>query len=274
MKFPIGFRWTTKNQPPHSTVTPAPDPKPVTPVPSLVQVHFPARNRSYSYYNDAFDLHRGDVVYVEGKLAGLRGRVVDVSYNFKIKRSDYKRVLQVADPHVTGQFCFAGSHFVTFDPHALPYAQVLAWFKAPAADPEEAWCAHYDDSAFPLDELTRLGASSQVVERGQDYYFENKVCYLSLDGAHGRAIVEGSQIYEVEFEYRNGDISQLVCDCYCAYPCKHQVAVLLQLRDILKHIDQHYADAYQRSGYFAAIRKSTLFTFAIDGRASGAFTLQ
>ena len=87
MKFPIGFHAAAKHTTDH-TPTPTPDPKPVTPVPSLVRVHFPARNRAYSYYNDAFDLHWGDVVYVEGKLAGLRGRVVDVSYNFKIKRSN------------------------------------------------------------------------------------------------------------------------------------------------------------------------------------------
>ena len=50
-----------------------------------------------SYYNDLFDLHRGDLVFVVGKLEGLRGIVVDVSYNFKIKLSDYKRVIAVAD---------------------------------------------------------------------------------------------------------------------------------------------------------------------------------
>ena len=74
MKFPIGHARRQTHHRPHPT--PTPDPKPVTPGPSLVWVHF-ARNRAYSYYNDAFDLHRGDVVYVEGKLAGLR-RVVDV----------------------------------------------------------------------------------------------------------------------------------------------------------------------------------------------------
>ena len=39
-------------------------------------------------YNDLFDLHPGDLVYVDGKLEGHRGRVTDVNYNFKIKVSD------------------------------------------------------------------------------------------------------------------------------------------------------------------------------------------
>ena len=55
----------------------------VTPRKSVVRVHFPARNMNLSYYNDAFDLKCGDIVFVEGKLEGLRGRVVDVAYNFK-----------------------------------------------------------------------------------------------------------------------------------------------------------------------------------------------
>ena len=75
-----------------------------------------------SYYNDLFDLKVGDIVFVEGKLEGLCGRVVDVTYNFKIKLSDYKRVISVADTEVRGEFFFAGSHFITFDPTVLPYA--------------------------------------------------------------------------------------------------------------------------------------------------------
>ena len=87
----------------------------VTPRKSVVRVHFPARNMNLSYYNDAFDLKCGDIVFVEGKLEGLRGRVVDVAYNFKIKLYDYKRVISVSDTNVQGEFFFAGSHFVTFD---------------------------------------------------------------------------------------------------------------------------------------------------------------
>ena len=67
------------------------------PHPSVVQVYFESRDRSWTYYNDRFDLHEGDLVYVEGKLEGVRGRVVEVSYNFRIKLADYKRVIAVAD---------------------------------------------------------------------------------------------------------------------------------------------------------------------------------
>ena len=79
------------------------------PTRSLVLIHFPARNMTLSYYNDQFDLHCGDLVFVEGKLEGFRGHVVDVCYTFKIKLSDYKRVISVADTKVHGEFHFAGS---------------------------------------------------------------------------------------------------------------------------------------------------------------------
>ena len=55
---------------------------------SVVQVYFAERNMKLAYYNDQFDLKCGDLVYVDGKLEGMLGRVTEVSYNFKIKVSD------------------------------------------------------------------------------------------------------------------------------------------------------------------------------------------
>lgn len=39
-----------------------------TPRKSVVQVQFPCFGHSLAYYNDQFDLHPGDRVYVDGKL--------------------------------------------------------------------------------------------------------------------------------------------------------------------------------------------------------------
>lgn len=51
----------------------------VTPRKSVVQVYFAERNMTLAYYNDQFDLHRGDIVYVDGKLEGMRGRVTEIN---------------------------------------------------------------------------------------------------------------------------------------------------------------------------------------------------
>ena len=70
---------------------------PNLPVPSLVRVYFADRGAEYTYYNDAFDLREGDIVYVEGKLEGVCGQVTGVNRNFRIHLSDYKRVVGRAD---------------------------------------------------------------------------------------------------------------------------------------------------------------------------------
>ena len=195
-----------------------------------------------------------------------------MNYNFKIKISDYKRVIAVVDTTVNGQFFMAGSHFVTFDRAALPSSKVVTWFKAPMKEEEEI-VSGSDDSSFNLDDLKGMKISPAIAERGHEYYMDNKVRYISIDGDRGYAIVEGSEAYEVEFSYHYGEISGLVCNCFCSYNCKHEFAAMLQLKETLEIIEKHYAVEYERTGYFAAVTKGTLFAFAIDGKETGSFVL-
>ena len=243
-----------------------------TPRKSLVQVRFPGRGMALSYYNDEFDLKVGDRVYVDGKLEGQLGHIMDVSYNFKIKLSDYKKVIAVVDTEVHGQFFLAGSHFITFDPAVLPKEQITLWFKAPAQDDEE-YVSNSDDTSFRLDDFKEFKVNPTIADRGHDYYIENRVRYISLNGHQGFAIVEGDKSYAIEFAYHNGEIRHLICDCPCSYNCKHEVATMLQLKETLELIDKHYAEEFERTGYFAAITKSTLFAFAVDGKETGSFTI-
>ena len=239
---------------------------------SVVQVSFPGRGGTLAYYNGQFDLKVGDRVYVEGKLEGQLGYVAAVNYSFKIKLSEYKRVIALVDTHVHGQFYIAGSHFLTFAPSAIPASQVTTWFKAPTADDEE-YASGSDGTSFRLDNLQEMHVSNAIAERGHNYYIENRVRSLCLSGAKGYAIVEGTQAYTVEFEYQDGEIRNLLCDCFCSYPCKHEVAAMLQLRETLEVIEERYSEAFAQSGYFAAICKGTLFSFAVDGNDGGSFTL-
>lgn len=239
---------------------------------SVVQVYFAERNMKLAYYNDRFDLKCGDLVYVDGKLEGILGRVTEVSYNFKIKVSDYKRVIALVDTNVKGQFFMAGSHFVSFDRNALPAGKVINWFKAPS-DEEEEFVSGNDGTAFSLENLNEMNVSSAAAERGHKYYMENRVRYICIDGTHGYAIVEGSKAYEVEFQYNNSEISGLTCSCFCSGNCKHQFAAMLQLRETLEIIENQYAEGYSRTGYFAAVHKGTLFAFAVDGKDGGSLVL-
>jgi hypothetical protein len=239
---------------------------------SVVQVYFEERHFTLAYYNDSFDLHVGDIVYVEGKQEGLRGRVSEVNYNFKIKISDYKRVIAVVDRSVSGEFFMAGSHFVSFDRQALPYRKILAFFKAPEEEYDD-FISGSDGSSFSLGNLSDLNVPDAISERGYEYYVENRVLFICIDAGKGRAIVEGRDIYEVEFEFSGGQIKSLTCSCFCSNICKHEFAVMLQLKETLGMIEKNYSGAFEKSDYFSAIRKSVLFNFAIDGKKSGSFTL-
>ena len=239
---------------------------------SVVQVRFPGKGMALSYYNDQFDLKIGDLVYVDGKLEGQLGCITNVNYNFKIKISEYKKVIAVVDTEVHGQFYMAGSHFITFDPATLPKEQIVLWFKAPAQEDDE-FVSGSDDTSFRLDDLKGMNITSAIAERGHEYYIENRVRYICLNGAQGYAIVEGKESYIIEFEYHNGEISHLICDCPCSCNCKHEFAAMLQLRETLEIIEKQYAEEFKRTGYFAAINKGTLFAFAVDGKETGSFTL-
>ena len=271
MAFKIGFSSEHSEKKPATATYTVPQ-QAATPRKCVAQVYFAGRNMTLSYYNDRFDLHRGDIVYVDGKLEDLRGRVTEVNYNFKIKVSDYKRIIAVVDTTVNGRFYIAGSHFVTFEREALPSSKAGTWFKAPIKEVDE-FVSGSDETAFCLNDLGGMKVSDAIAERGHEYYMENKVRYICIDGTKGYAIVEGGEAYEVEFEYRNGEISRMTCSCFCSYHCKHEVAVMLQLRETIELIEKYYADEYNRTGYFAAVHKGTLFSFAIDGKETGSFTL-
>lgn len=241
------------------------------PVKSIVQVRFPSQGRSFAYYNDRFDLLVGDIVFVEGKLEGVQGVVTELSRSFKIKLSDYKRVISVADTTVKGELFFGGSHLIAFDKSVIPYEKVRGWFLPPESDEEVA--VGYDDEGFFLDELGDFEIKPEIAKRGFDYYNHNKVVYISVDGTNGRAIVEGSRFYEVGFDYDNGEIRNVTCDCFCSYHCKHEFAMLLQLRETLNKIEECYDDEYSQGDYFAAVSNSALMNYAVDRKEKGSIVL-
>lgn len=192
---------------------------------------------------------------MDGKLEGQLGWISEVNYNFKIRIADCKKVIAVVDTTVHGKFYIAGSHFVPFDPSAIPAGQIIRWFKAPPKE-EEEYASGSADLSFSLNDLKSMNINAAIAERGHEYYIEHRVRYLCLYGHRGLAVVEGNENYAVEFEYRNGEIRHLICDCPCGYTCKHGFAVMLQLQKLLDHIDEHYWEEYQRTGYFTAINKA------------------
>ena len=234
---------------------------------SVVSVFFPDRHMTLSYYNDMFNLHKGDLVYVEGKLEGLQGQVVDISYNFKIKLSDYMRVIAVVDSSVSGRFYNSESYFISFDRENLPREKALLWFKAPSVDEEEYVTGHGEGPCVYIDDLDSFDVSLEIRKRGINYFFEDKVAYLSVDKNKGYAIVEGTSVYEVEFDYYDGEITNIYCDCPCCYNCKHEVAALYLLKQELDYIKKSYSEIY--TDYFCAVKKTRLMKMLFVNNEAG-----
>lgn len=273
MSFIIGFKPHDKEDAKEKNTTEKTAVNSKEPKKSLVEVYFKERGSSYTYYNDKFNLKKGDIVFVEGKLEGVRGVVTDLSYSFKIKLSDYKRVVALADTDVHGKLYVANEHFLSFDRNVIPYSKVSTWYAPPLNADDEIVCGE-DEKVYALtDDMKSLSASSSVYYRGVEYFQDGNVSFLELDGENGRAIVEGNRGYTVEFCYKNGEISNLRCDCYCVGVCKHMVCALMQLSALLKNIEKNYALEYKNSGYVSVVRKYILLNITIMQREDGEITL-
>ena len=157
----------------------------------------------FSYFNDRFELRVGDIVYVEGKLEDLRGQGVDVTHNFRIKISEYKRIIGKVDTSVSGNLHMAGSNFVVFTPNAIPFEKVLISYKIPDKEGDESVTGN-DDTSFTLDNLSVMHISSEIAECGHDYYLHNKISAL-MELAGMRLLK--AQPYEVEFTYKTGRLA-------------------------------------------------------------------
>jgi len=240
---------------------------------SLVLVEFEDFFKPLTYYNDKFKLKKGDYVYVEGKLEGKQGKVIDIKHTFKVNLSDYKKVIAVADTDICGELYHAGKYAFAFEDDIINYRVVRGWFNNPQNIQHTALAWGIDEFDFadvkswPFDEKTAY--------RGKDCYEAENVVYLSInDEKKVSAIIRGSDTYhEVEFYYVGGKISSLVCDCYRFENCRHQYAALLQLKQFLQTVTVKFAEQYEKSGCFAAISKACLYKYAIEGKDKGKISL-
>lgn len=228
--------------------------------PTMVLVKFAECGIPLSYYNCGLKIKPGDIVFVEGKYEGIPGVVKSVSRNFNVDLCFYKEVKAVSSDRITDGFCLMKDRLLTFDPNAVPFRKALNRYKTGADD----YFIIYDEDSFFLDE-TSEAIDEEIMFRGIDYYKRGRVAYLSLHGEKGNAIVVGTKPYRVRFNYVDGEISELTCDCPCGFICKHEAAVLLLLNDTLKFIEKKYALKYAASDYFATVTAEALLVCA-DGR--------
>lgn len=69
-----------------------------------------------------------------------------------------------------------------------------------------------------------MGAYEHTIMVGKSDFNCGEVLYLSVEDGKGHAIVGTDELHEVEFDYKNGMIANITCDCWACGICKHGVA--------------------------------------------------
>ena len=218
--------------------------------PNLVMVAFPPDNRAYPYLN-YLDLEIGDFVFVEGKFENVRGMVVDISENFKVKKDEYKKVVSVADTKVNAEFEATDTHFVTKDTDKINFQKVITWFK-PNNSNEEYIDRHTDSEYHAMWENCEFDVSPSIIRKGIEYYENERVLFLEIGETLAYAIVAGDDYYITEFEIDESMIGEGVCSCRCFGTCKHIIATKLLLKEL---VDKGFSPP------FCAISKPVLMKF-------------
>ena len=211
------------------------------PIRSLVQVRFAGVDRCYTYYNDRFDLRPDDMVFVSGKLSDRPGIVESVNYKFKINLADYERVIARPDVKMSGTYFPVMDKMVSYDPNAVSPDTFRSWVKPPIDEDDEDKLRFVMGEGYKF-ELERFyeddDVNPEVFQRALDYCNGGRVRYLAVQDGVGTAFVEGSKWYEINFRYEDGYISDLYCECPYSGLCKHNLAVLISLRDLLQKLDK------------------------------------
>lgn len=200
------------------------------PVRSVVTVHF-INGREYPYYNDMFDLKVDDIVYVDGKLVGIPGRVIDVTKKFKVSLDFYKRVTAKLNLEFCGEFKKNSCFMVSNNPDTLKMNQVKSWYFPPRDEEEQFFVG--DGYEVKLSDIMNSEDIDDIdFADAVDIVRDGEVKFITVKNGKGFAIIKRNKPHLVEFEYSNGVVKNLLCDCIKPNLCDHSLAVCIAL-DIL-----------------------------------------
>ena len=230
----------------------------------LAEVEFGNSREVGTFICEDIDIWDGDFVYVTGPMQDKIGTVRDVDYFCKIRPSKYERVVTKVDTSLYGEFSPIEHLWVTFQRNSIEKDKMRLWFLSPLSDGP---CVSANTMRpLLLRNLSGFPISSIRAERGEGYYEDHRVVYLSIDKGEGYAIVQGSEYYELTFIYEDEEIKTIVCNCYCEGHCKHEYAVLLQLQDLVADWAVNFDENYSKQEYFAAIEKTVAWNMSVSRR--------
>lgn len=201
---------------------------PKKPIKSVVDVSF-ENGKSYPYYNEDFCLEVGDIVYVDGKLAGKPGVVTSVTTKFKVSLDYYKKVLRKLNTTFHGDFVKMNEFMVCSGKCAVNEKKADSWFKPPREEAEifvsaEGYEAFFENGSIFTE------ADSQTQKEAVDILISQKVKLITVQNGKGVAYIKTDKGFEkVEFVAEKTKISGIFCECIKPGFCKHMEAVCLAL---------------------------------------------
>lgn len=220
----------------------------------LVEVFFGGRNMSLTYLCDKENIKVGDLVTVEGKLEEQIGVVEGVLKSFKIPKFEMKWISEILDRDATGDYFKLDDDIVSFNSTLT----------------SEKFCTMYLDEKYKsvqgvgdadlgikLNEFDArdFAENDLIALKGEALYKSNAVPFISLRDGIGKAYVRGSQWYEIDFQYKDGKMTYLACECPYFGNCKHEVALILKVKDILKKLKE-----YENSENFVVCQKHCFYS--------------
>ena len=203
---------------------------------SLVDVLF-VNGQTFCYLCDIDNIKVDDIVEVEGKMEKKLGKVVKVKKSFKVPKFDMKWVVKTVDRTISGDFKLLGDMYLSYNAQFSPSVFSNLWTKRKYKESEI-----YGEGELSLNldkfEKDEMFDDELLLIKGKEIYKNDDVLYIACENGKGKAFVNGSSLYEIDFEIDGLDIiTRLECDCPCMDNCKHEVALLYKLRELSKKID-------------------------------------
>lgn len=241
--------------------------------PSVAEVYFYEEDVALPYYTDRFNLKQGDLVFVEGKMAGKRGRVQKVSHIFRIKADEYEQIKCVVAFKKSNKLYFSTSHLIEFRARLLPIEQAKCWFGVP--EEKGKLLIGEGSETFRVSDPFTTGVNYEFGMKAHDEFFrKNKVKYISLENGSGYAIVLDDQPYEVRFRMnKNGTGRALTCTCREVGVCVHGQAAVFELWELMDTIMEKYRNEYFRFNRFYAVSKDFILPLLMNAKKSGSITI-
>lgn len=200
----------------------------------LVNVNF-GYGQDLCYLSDMENIEVGDLVTVEGKKEDEIGVVKTVRKSFKIPKFEMKWIESVINRDVSGNYFKLDEDMVSLDA-TLTAEQFISMSIGMKYKDNQAIGEEELDVDLENFEENELFENELVKIRGKELYKAKAVKFISLQDGVGKAIVRGGEWYEIDFGYANGKITYLACECPYFEECKHEIALLYKLRELLKKL--------------------------------------